>query len=172
MKREIRTSEKLLLSGLILILLFMIVQDWLPLGTLNDVQAIREEHSLNRLLTVTAINAGQILLLIVLILPFLGKKYPVWIKLWLLIHQVCIFAGVLISWWIPYFFGYGAEQMAESYQQMFGDTHTFLPVMNGFAPNTLHILFHLTLLFCIITTIYLSFTSSRKTHTGELPAIQ
>ncbi|MFC4403850.1 hypothetical protein [Gracilibacillus xinjiangensis] len=162
MKRDIRFSEKLLIAGLGFIFLFMIVQDWVPLGTLNDIQAIREEHSFNRLLLVTMINVGQILLLIGLIILFIGKRYPIWVRLWLIIHQICIFAGVLLSWWIPYFFGYGSEQIAESYHEMFGDTHTFLPLMNGIAPNTLHVLFHLTLLFCIIVTIYISTTTRKK----------
>ncbi|MBD8070675.1 hypothetical protein [Bacillus sp. PS06] len=162
MKRDIHISEKLLLSGLSFILLFMIVQDWIPLGSLNDVQAIREEHSFNELVTVTLINVVQIIIIMGLLITFMGKRYPIWIKLWLIIHQVCIFVGVLISWWVPYFLGYGAEQKVERYNQMFGDTHSFLPIMNGIAPNTLHFLFHITLLFCIIVTIYISFSSSRK----------
>lgn len=162
MKREIRVSEKLLLAGLSFILLFMIVQDWAPLGSLNDIQAIREEQSFNELLTVTLINVTQILILMVLVITFMGKRYPIWIKLWLIIHPVCIFAGVLLAWWIPYLFGYGAEQKVERYNQMFGDTHAFLPVMNGIVPNTLHFLFHITLLFCIILAIYISFTPSSK----------
>ena len=162
MKREIRFSEKLLLAGLSFILLFMIVQDWVPLGSLNDVQAIREEQSFNELITVTLINVTQILILMGLVVIFMGKRYPIWIKFWLIIHQVCIFVGALISWWLPYFFGYGAERKVEKYDQMFGETHSFLPVMNGIVPNTLHFLFHITLLFCIIVAIYISFTSSRK----------
>ncbi|SET52833.1 hypothetical protein SAMN05421676_105195 [Salinibacillus kushneri] len=162
MKRDIRFSEKLLMAGLSFILLFMIVQDWVPLGSLNDVQAIREEHSFNELITVTLINVTQILLLMGLVIIFMGKRYPIWTKLWLIIHPLCIFVGVLTSWWIPYFFGYGAEQKVERYNQMFGDTHSFLPIMNGIVPNTLHILYHFTLLFCIIVLIYISITSSRK----------
>ncbi|QDP39685.1 hypothetical protein [Radiobacillus deserti] len=169
MKRKIRFSEKLLLAGLSFILLFMIVQDWVPLGSLNDVQAIREEHTFNGLVTVTLINVTQILLLIGLVVIFMGRRYPTWIKLWLIIHQVSIFVGALISWWIPYFFGYGAEQKVQIYNQMFGNTHSFLPLMNGIVPNTLHILFHITLLFCIIVMIYISFTSSKGNFNNSIP---
>ncbi|PAE21494.1 hypothetical protein CHH80_06225 [Bacillus sp. 7504-2] len=163
MKKEIRISEKLLLAGFSFMFFFMIVQDWVPLGSFNDVQAIREANSYNELITVTLINVGQILILMGLLVKFMGKRYPIWVKLWLIIHQLCIFVGVLISWWIPYLFGYGAEQKVERYNQMFGDTHSFLPVMNGIVPNTLHFLFHITLLFCIIIVLYISFTSSRNT---------
>lgn len=97
MKREIRFSEKLLLSGFCFILLFMFMQDWVPLGSLNDVQAIAEERPFNELIIVTMINVVQILLLIGFVIIFMGKRYPVWIKLWLIIHQVCIFAGALLD---------------------------------------------------------------------------
>ncbi|MFK4997462.1 hypothetical protein ACI2OX_07640 [Bacillus sp. N9] len=86
-----------------IILLFMIVQDWVPLGSLNDIQAISAARSFNELVIVTMIGVVQILLLMGLVLIFMGKRYPIWIKLWLIIHQACIFAGVLIDWWIPYF---------------------------------------------------------------------
>nr|WP_246187584.1 hypothetical protein [Ornithinibacillus caprae] len=152
------------MAGFSFILLFMIVQDWVPLGSLNDVQAIAEDRSFNELFLVTLIGVVQILLLMTFVVIFIGKRYPIWIKLWLVIHQICIFAGVLIDWWIPYFFGYGAEQRVERYNQMFGDTHSFLPELNGIVPNTLHTMFHTTLLICIILTIYIMVTDSRKTR--------
>ncbi|WP_062052187.1 hypothetical protein [Bacillus sp. JCM 19034] len=162
MKRDIRFSEKVLLAGFSLILLFMIMQDWIPLGSLNDVQAIAEDRSFNEILIVTLVGVLQILLLMGLLLVFIGKGYPIWVKFWLIIHQICIFAGALLDWWIPYFFGYGAEQRTERYSQMFGDTHSFLPELNGIIPNTFHTLFHIILLFCIVLTIYITFTNSRK----------
>ncbi|MCK0470474.1 hypothetical protein [Halalkalibacter sp. APA_J-10(15)] len=163
MRREIRFSEKILFAGFSLILLFMIMQDWIPLGSLNDVQAIAEGRSFNEMLIVTMIGVMQILLLMGLLSIFMGKEYPIWVKLWLVIHQICIFAGALLDWWIPYFFGYGAEQRTVRYNQMFGDTHTFLPELNGIIPNTLHTLFHIILLLCIVLTIYITVTNSRKT---------
>lgn len=161
-EREVRFSEKLLLAGFSFILLFMLVHDWVPLGTLNDVQAVAQENSFQELIIVTLIGSVQFLLLIGLVLLFIGKKYPIWVKLWLVIHQVFIFIGVLIDWWIPYFFGIGAEKRVETYNQMFGNTHTFLPTMNGIAPNTLHIVFHSVLFGCILLTIYIFISDARK----------
>lgn len=161
MKREFRTSEKLLLGGFCFILLFMIFHDWLPLGPFNDVEAISEDRSIGELVTVTLIGVVQILLFIGAVLFFRGKKYPIWIKLWLVIHQASIFTGALLDWWIPYFFGYGAEERVDRYEVMFGDTHSFLPVLNGIVPNTIHVLFHSALLMCIILTVYISFTDRR-----------
>ncbi|WP_018932560.1 hypothetical protein [Gracilibacillus lacisalsi] len=164
MKREIRTAEKLLVLGLSLILIFMIVQDLVPLGPLNDIDAISADRSFNEILTVTLIGAVQILILLSIVLIFIGKRYPIWIRLWLIIHQSFIFVGALLDWWIPYFFGYGAEERVDRYQQMFGDTHSFLPEINGIVPNTLHVIFHSLLLLCIILTIYISFTTKKKNH--------
>jgi hypothetical protein len=76
MKREVRLSEKLLIVSYSLILLFMILQDWVSLGSLNDVTAIAQVHSFNELLTVTIINVFQIVLLMTLIVLFVGKRYP------------------------------------------------------------------------------------------------
>lgn len=162
MKRNIRLSEKLLLIGLIFIFLLMIVHDFVPLGPFNDVEAILNDRPLKELIFVTIVNAGQILLIIIGVLFFIGKKYPIIIKLWLIIHQSCIFIGALIAWWIPYIFGIGAEQRVERYQEMFGNTHSFLPIMNGIVPNTIHTIFHFTLLFCIILTIYICVTNNKS----------
>lgn len=162
MKRNIRLSEKWLFAGLSLVLIFMMIHDWLPLGILNDIEAIREVHSFNGLLITTLINVTQIIVLLGLVTMFMGKQYPIWIKLWLIIHQSCIFIGAFLSWWLPYFFGIGAADRAERYQQMFGNTHSFLPEMNGIVPNTIHVFFHLTLLSCIILSIYISLTDSKK----------
>ena len=164
MKREIRVQEKFLIAGYGLILLFMFVQDWVPLGPLNDIQAIAQENSTRELIVVTFIGVVQIVILMVLILCFIGRRYPIWAKIGLIIHPSCIFTGVLMAWWIPYFFGLGAEEKAERYQTMFGNTHSFLPVMHGIVPNTLHTIFHVTLFLCILLTIYISFRDRKRTR--------
>ena len=73
MERNIRLSEKLLLFGLSLILLFMIFHDFVPLGSLNDVQAVLNARSLNELIILTIIGAGQILLIMIGVIYLWGK---------------------------------------------------------------------------------------------------
>ena len=73
MERKIRLSEKLLLFGLSLILLFMIFHDFVPLGSLNDVQAVLNDRSLNELIILTIIGAGQILLIMIGVIYLWGK---------------------------------------------------------------------------------------------------
>ncbi|MBU9711930.1 hypothetical protein [Evansella tamaricis] len=167
MKREIRLSEKLLMGGFSFILLFMIVQDWIPLGSLNDIAAIAQDRTASEIVIITLIGAVQILILMGVVLFYMGRRYPVWIKLWLLIHPTFIFAGALMDWWIPYFFGYGAEVRVERYTLMFGNTHSFLPPMNGIVPNTLHIFFHSLLFLCIILIIYITLWNPKEKQSVE-----
>lgn len=162
MKRDIRLSEKFLVLGYVFILLFMIAQDLVPLGALNDVEAIASVESLNEIIVTTLIGVVQILLLLGGVLLFMGKRYPLLVKIWLIIHPACILLGAIMSWWIPYFFGTGTEEKIERFNTMFGDTHSFLPLMNGIVPNTLHTLFHLVLLICIILTSYIFLTRNGR----------
>lgn len=162
MKRDIRLSEKFLVLGYIFILLFMIVQDLVPLGALNDIEAIASVESFNEIIVTMLIGAVQILLILVGVLLFIGKKYPLLVKIWLIVHPLSILVGAIMSWWIPYLFGTGTEEKIESFNNMFGDTHSFLPIMNGMTPNTLHTMFHLVLLICIILTSYIFLTRHDK----------
>lgn len=162
MKRDIRLSEKFLILGYIFILLFMIVQDLVPLGALNDIEAIASVESFNEIIVTMLIGAVQILLILGGVLLFMGKRYPLLVRIWLLVHPTCILLGAIISWWIPYFFGTGTEEKIKRFNIMFGNTHSFLPIMNGMAPNTLHTIFHLVLLICIIITSYVFLTSQDK----------
>src|SRR5699024_8706362 len=162
MKRDIRLSEKFLVLGYVFILFFMIVQDLVPLGPLNDIEAIATIESLNETIVTTLIGVVQILLILGGILLFMGKRYPHLVKIWLIIHPACILLGAIMSWWIPYFFGTGTEEKIERFNIMFRNTHSFLPVMNGIVPNTLHSLFHFVLLICIILTSYNFLTRKSK----------
>ncbi|WP_010648682.1 hypothetical protein [Oceanobacillus massiliensis] len=167
MKRNVRTAERLLLAGYGLILLFMFIQDLVPLGQLNDIAAVKMENSTTGLIITTLIGVIQIMMLIGLSLLFIGKHYPIWAKLWLIIHPSCILAGAIWSWWIPYLTGINAEAKIERYTAMFGDTHAFLPTMNGIVPNTLHTFFHFTLLCCIVLTIYICITDHKSKHSNH-----
>lgn len=166
--RKVSVSEKAFICGLGLILLFMLLHDWVPLGTLNNVQAVKMEHSISELMKITAIQTLSILVVIAIALTYVGKKYPLWAKLWLVIHLGSILTGAILAWWIPYFFGTSPERV-DSYSLMFGDTHSFLPIMNGIVPNTIHVFFHLTLLITWILAIYISLKKVRveKQHPIE-----
>lgn len=156
MERSIKVYEKAFIIGLGLILLFMLFHDWVPLGSLNNVKAIQFQHTTGELIQITAIQTLSVLIVIIITLLFIGKRYPIWAKLWLDIHLGCIVVGAVTAWWVPYFFGATEEKVVE-YGLMFGDTHSFVQEMNGITPNTIHVLFHFTLILTWILAIYISF---------------
>ena len=162
MKRDIRLSEKFLVLGYIFILLFMIVQDLVPLGALNDIEAIASVESFNEIIVTMLIGAVKKLRILCGVVLFICKIYTLFVIIWLLVHPTCILLGAIMSWWIPYLLGTGTEEKVERFNIMFGNTHSFLPIMNGIVPNTLHTMFHLVLLICIILTSYVFLTSRDK----------
>lgn len=162
MKRHIRASEKWFVAGLVLMLLFVLTHDWVPLGNLNDLDGIRSEKTWDGLLLATVLNGLSFLIVLIITLTFLGKTCPVWARLWLVIHLFCILYGALSAWWIPYFFG-TTQELVQAYATMFGNTHAFLPVRNGIVPNTIHTMFHLTLLLTWLLSIHIAATGGRKT---------
>lgn len=156
-----RVSEKYFLRGLFLILVFMLIHDWVPLGSLNDIEAVKVENTADELIKKTVINAGSILIVIIITLLFVGKRYPRWARAWLIIHLLAIMIGAAMAWWVPYFYG-ASDELITQYQVMFGNTHMFLPERNGITPNTIHVVFHSILLLTWLLAIYISLTKPKK----------
>lgn len=122
--------------------LFLWLHDWVPLGRLNDVKAIRSQDTAFRLVVVTLIQSVPFTIGLLFSLLDFGRRYPHWLYLWLWISYSIIFVGQIRAWWIPYLFRPEPERAAR-YQIMFGNTHRFLPTRNGLVPNTAHIMLHL-----------------------------
>ena len=133
-----RESEMVLLALQAFQVLFLWVHDWIPLGRLNDVAAVRSQDTGRRLVTVTLIQSIPWTIGLGFSLLHFGRPYPDW----LLISYSLLFIGQIRAWWIPYLFRPEPERAAR-YQIMFGKTHSFLPPRNGMVPNTAHILLHL-----------------------------
>lgn len=161
MRRNITLVEKFFITGLGLIFLFLLLHDWIPLGPLNDLQGIRDANSLKSLILTTIINVFSISVVIGITLVYIGKRYPIWARIWLIVHLGAILYGAISAWWIPYFFGTDNE-IVERYNVMFGDTQAFLPVMNGIVPNTVHVLFHVTLFICWLLNIFISLKNKKQ----------
>jgi hypothetical protein len=119
-------------------LAFLLVHDWIPLGPLNDVRAVRRENTMRQLVIGTAVSSAPVALALWLSVRYYGQSYPAWVKVWLWLTYGLLFAGELQAWWIPYLVRRDAKRAAR-YQSMFGHTHAFLPERNGIAPNTLHV---------------------------------
>jgi hypothetical protein len=122
--------------------LFLAIHDWVPLGRLNDIAAVRKEISTRGLVITTIIQTAFFAVGLFLSAHFYHQKYPGWLIRWLWISYVILFIGEIQAWWNPYLIKADPKR-AERYQRMFGNTHTFLPTRNGIAPNTAHVLLHL-----------------------------
>jgi hypothetical protein len=121
---------------------FLCLHDWLPLGRLNDVAAVRRADSLQRLVVVTLVQSVPWAVGLFFCVRYFGRPYPMWLGSWLWISYALLLAGQLRAWWIPYLLK-PEPVRAERYRKMFGNTHSFLPVRHGMVPNTAHILLHL-----------------------------
>lgn len=122
--------------------LFLWIHDWVPLGRLNDVAAVRSQDTTTRLVIVTLIQSVPFTIGLFFSVAYFGRVYPHWLYEWLWISYGLIFVGQLRAWWLPYLVR-AEPQRAARYQIMFGKTHSFLPVRNGIVPNTAHIMLHI-----------------------------
>jgi len=122
--------------------IFLWIHDWIPLGRLNEVAAVRSQDTLPRLVTVTLIQSVPWTIGLFFSARYFGQPYPDWLNTWLWITYGILFVGQMRAWWIPYLFLPDPKRAAR-FQVMFGKTHSFLPQRNGMVPNTAHILLHL-----------------------------
>jgi hypothetical protein len=128
---------------------FLFFHDWIPLGRLNNLAAIRGEDTLLRRVFVTLLPAVPAAIGLVFSARHFGRSYPDWLEMLLWITYGVFIVGMLRAWWIPYLVVPDAERAAR-YQIIFASTHSFLPRRNGMAPDTLHTLFHLVTLATLV----------------------
>src|SRR5579863_4245049 len=84
--------------------LLLALHDWIHLGSLNDLKAVRAENSLGKLIAGTLISATPFAFGLAASAVHLGQPYPAWLLDYLAISYVLLFVGELQAWWIPYFF--------------------------------------------------------------------
>ena len=128
---------------------FLWFHDWVPLGSLNDVAAVRRLDSRRRLVAVTLIQSVPYTLGLIFSLRYFGGHLPAWVRVWLWISYGVLFVGQLRAWWLPYLFWPDPRRTAR-YQVAFGRTHSFLPQRHGIVPNTLHVMLHVATLATLI----------------------
>ena len=134
--------EWILLALQVFQVLFLWLHDWIPLGRLNDVTAVRRQDTLSRLVIVTLIQSVPFTIGLFYSVRYFRQPYPGWLDKWLWISYGMLFLGQMRAWWVPYLLK-PEPARAERYRIMFGNTHSFLPRRNGMVPNTAHILLHL-----------------------------
>jgi hypothetical protein len=151
--------DKLLVALQAFQVAFLWVHDWIPLGRLNDVAAVRKQDSLGRLIRITLIQSVPFTVGLLFSALYLGRSYPGWLYYYLWISYGLLFIGQLRAWWVPYLVSPNPER-AERYRAMFGRTHAFLPKRNGLVPNTAHILLHVATLATLVVLALVSVRSA------------
>ena len=129
--------------------LFLWLHDWVPLGRLNDVAAVRGQDPTSRLVVVTLIQSVPFTIGLIYCAKYFGRPYPHWLNSWLWISYGLLFIGQLRAWWVPYLLR-AEPPRAARYQIAYGSTHSFLPQRNGLVPNTAHILLHVATVATLI----------------------
>ena len=129
--------------------LFLGLHDWIPLGTLNDVKAVRKANTGYKLVAGTVISLTPFAIGLAASAIYFRRAYPAWLFWWLWISYGLLFVGELTAWWIPYLVRPEPERAAR-HQVMFGATHAFLPERNGIRPNTLHVILHAVTLTTLV----------------------
>jgi hypothetical protein len=132
-----------------LVVAFLLFHDWIPLGRLSNLAAIRGQDTLLRRVFVTLLPALPTALGLFFSAKHFGQSYPDWLEMLLWITYGVLVVGMLRAWWIPYLVVPDATRAAR-YQIIFASTHSFLPRRNGMAPDTLHTLFHLVTLATVV----------------------
>jgi hypothetical protein len=94
--------DKILLALQAFQVLFLLIHDWIPLGRLNDVAAVRSQDTLGRLVRVTAIQTIPFAIGLYFSARYFGAGYPHWLVMWLWISYALLFIGQLRAWWVPY----------------------------------------------------------------------
>jgi hypothetical protein len=122
---------------------FLWAHDWIPLGRLNDVAAVRRQDSSARLVRVTLVQSVPYTIGLVASLVYwrMNRHFPGWLWWWLWISYGMLAVGEMTAWWVPYL-ARPQPARAARYRAMFGGTHAFLPERNGIVPNPLHCLLH------------------------------
>jgi hypothetical protein len=133
---------------------FLLLHDWIPLGRLNDIPAVRRENSLRFRVIGTLVSSLPFAIGLILTGMNLNHSFPRFTLGWLWVSYLWLFLGELQAWWIPYFLT-NEPKRAARYAAMFGNTHAFLPARHGILPNTLHVILHMaTLVTLILLGIY------------------
>ena len=64
---------------------FLAIHDWVPLGRLNDVSAVRRQDTASRMVTITLIQTVPFAIGLLYSVSNFGRPYPGWLMRWLFI---------------------------------------------------------------------------------------
>jgi hypothetical protein len=137
--------DSVFLAAQAYVLLFLLLHDWVPLGSLNNFTAKRRADPLAKRVLVTLLPAAPVGVGLSLCTSNFARPYPHGLLILLWITYGALLYGLLRAWWIPYLLSPDPARAAR-YRTIFAGTHRFLPERNGIAPDTLHTTFHAVVL--------------------------
>jgi len=146
-----------LIACQLVVVLFIALHDWIPLGRLNNLQGIRAADTTGKLLFVTLLSTLPFAIGLAASAYYATAGFPMWLMWLLWISYGAGLYGMLRAWWIPYLF-VSDPGLVERYRVRFAQTHAFLPTRNGIRPDTLHVCFHVVVVMTLILLCALTFS--------------
>ena len=135
----------------LLVVLFIALHDWIPLGALSNLAGVRAVDTAGKRVAVTSLSTLPYAIGFGASAYYASVGFPMWLMWWLWISYGAGLYGMLRAWWVPYLLVPDPVRAAR-YQQRFAQTHAFLPARNGIRPDTLHVCFHA---LYVVTLIFL-----------------
>lgn len=140
----------------LIVVLFIGLHDWIPLGRLNNLAGIRAVDTTRKLLFATVLSTLPFAIGFAASVYYARMGFPAWLMWFLWISYSLALYGLLKAWWVPYLFVADSER-ATRYKERFAHTHSFLPGRNGIRPDTLHVCFHVVVVVLLILLADLTF---------------
>lgn len=137
----------------IILLMFMIFHDWIPIPPFNDIAVLKEEGTKYRLLGSFVNGFFVFIPLLLTLLYFHESPIPFIARFSVVLFYLILTIGTIFSWWVPYFFG--SSDSHRAHFNKFKNTHHFLPARgSNVIPNTLHVILHLQVWGCFVFSLY------------------
>jgi len=140
------------------VVIFIGLHDWVPLGRLSNLPAIRAADTRRRLVLVTLLSTLPFAIGFAASAYYAAGGFPIWLMYLLWINYVTLLYGILRAWWVPYLL-FEDPVRAARYRERFANTLAFLPTRHGIRPDALHVLFHGVFLVAFILLGVLTFTT-------------
>ena len=129
---------------------FLALHDYVPMGRLTNLAAVQATDTPGKRLFDTAWSTLPYAFGLAASCWFLRSGFwPGWLVTYLRVSYAVLLGGALLSWWVPYFFGATEEKKAR-FRERFEGTSAFLPERNGIRPDTLHVVFHASVVVLLV----------------------
>jgi hypothetical protein len=139
-----RTWESWLIALQAVQVVFLLLHDWVPLGRLSNLAAVRGIDSTARLFWTTVLSALPYAAGLALSIAWF-PHWPMGLRIYLEWLYTISLLMIAFAWWIPYLSPSDSAR-AERYRTRFAGTLSLLPKRHGFAPDALHTVYHATVL--------------------------